>query len=1085
MRVLRGTLTFVLGMVIGIILFVLAIGGAVVVLGTRTTVGQLQQNFTQNEIVSSDSKLYDQTILDAVMSLYEDMQNFDKLTMQTLYEHYGIALLKGISGIDFTTKDFYTAPVSEIMNDLSIVINSFTLDDISGLADVDFSEFGLPILNDNLDKNVKTAIENIMGSLNGNMSVRKIKDNFGIDIGTEDNKLLSSVQDVSLSSFGKIVNAITLDKILNVDTDSFIVKGANRVFVKADEYVQIGATDLKNKDFVPAIGVETYIADAIDTDGDGTTDKLVEKELRYVKKNVKDADGNETEKYVVDNSCYDEDFNADETDKTFYRHVQYKTPSQEPSPASVYIVTYANRIATIAGENFTLVTKEFTPITDISFVGEPSFSVDDNLNVNLNVTSVKYKLEDDTYEESASFYMMDVSKDSMLRTLEKGETAGERTAYLRTHKGTSAPVLQIVAYMSVVELQNADGLLDSLTIGDVVDTEKEGTAKAIIALKNCKITEIGTKINSLTLAETIDINFYKYAEAEAGKTGKYVKIVEDEDFEYGFYYTLYNPALHKGLTTYNRIDEEGYIPSSSVLQRMASSKLSDFSGAFKKLTLGDVMQIDVDTLEHDDSAVTGTSYFYYDAKNHVFLRQTDSVDLSDVDNDYKNFRIVDEGSSSSVIKRLAYVPVDDLSAAMEVVMKDMLFSELIDVYEFSTIETIINDYETNTPADSEIKETDRFIVESVGTDEEGRPFTFVYDKTGKYISRDYRFEKADISKLTKGTSVTYSYVAVTNIDDISANIYYYGTKDGQNEYVYNIPLCSYVAYKNANLLTKQISGGKLFKREVGDGGMNKTVAETYVNDGSLYVLIDGEYVPYDSTNITHLSTDVYVRINEKSFVEKTTPGVFNDSNYAYRKGDIIYAKQYCENIYVKDANGTHVIINGEAVPYDSAVHTDANTRYNVVVGYLAQVNEAYNVEDESSETKSYVSPLAKIRYRVEIENEKSEAVLRMLARKEVTVENINVVVKDATISDLMDVDEGSLFYEFKDKPLNDFSKAVEDKFSSMTMGELLRYANISDIDADVKAAIAPITLNNFFRSLSADKQAGIVINLEKAYGYTA
>ena len=43
MRVLKGTLTFILGMVIGIILFVLAIGGAVYIVGTSMTVGQLQQ----------------------------------------------------------------------------------------------------------------------------------------------------------------------------------------------------------------------------------------------------------------------------------------------------------------------------------------------------------------------------------------------------------------------------------------------------------------------------------------------------------------------------------------------------------------------------------------------------------------------------------------------------------------------------------------------------------------------------------------------------------------------------------------------------------------------------------------------------------------------------------------------------------------------------------------------------------------------------------------------------------------------------------------------------------------------------------
>ena len=154
-------------MIIGIILFVLAIGGAVFVVGTSVTVGQLQQKITQEEIIAPDSALYGQTVLDAVKSLINDINGIDSLTLQTLYDHYGLAILKGLSGIDFTTKDFYTAPIKDILNDMSIVVNSFTLNDISGIAGVDFSSYGLPILDENLQNNLQTALNNIMGSLNG------------------------------------------------------------------------------------------------------------------------------------------------------------------------------------------------------------------------------------------------------------------------------------------------------------------------------------------------------------------------------------------------------------------------------------------------------------------------------------------------------------------------------------------------------------------------------------------------------------------------------------------------------------------------------------------------------------------------------------------------------------------------------------------------------------------------------------------------------------------------------------------------------------------------------------------------------
>ena len=1343
MRVLRGTLTFVLGMIIGIILFVLAIGGAVFVVGTSVTVGQLQQKITQEEVIAPDSALYGQTVLDAVKSLINDINGIDSLTLQTLYDHYGLAILKGLSGIDFTTKDFYTAPIKDILNDMSIVVNSFTLNDISGIAGVDFSSYGLPILDENLQNNLQTALNNIMGSLNGDLSVRKIKDDFGIDIGTGDNKLIATIQDVSLSSFGEVVNAITLNRLLDVDTDSFVVKGENRVYKKTDIYQEVSKAELQNKNYSPALGVETFIAGAIDTDGDGTTDKLVEKELRYVKKTSVAEDGTESEKYVVDNSCYADDFNDDENEKTFYRHVQYTLSTDVADMNELYIATYANRIATLDGDKYTLVQKEFTALKDIAFASTPTVS-----GGNIDIQNVKYALEDGTYENSDVFYITDspITKDSMLRTLGEGETASG-TAYLRTHKGTSATVLQIVAYMSVVELQNADGLLDSLTVGDVVDTDKPDTSKAIIALKDCKITEIGTKINTLkidelidindesarimqslaargctlddlatiadsltigevmdieydayvasasgayvqdtvfvaynkyahdlseytlyqktasgdfseysgtvedggeyyvavprfrlynpdtdagiarynlssegatalalqqmakrgytlknigselntmyfdelvrikdgdsvlmrtlstknttldnisevvdtlkvdeviqidessarimqslaardclvkdlgtvadelTLAETIDVQFYKYTQ---NLNGKYVKVVEEDKYVYcdgnayfdsqrftkeadgkyvedangkfthPFYFTLYNPAEHSStLTRYDCAKEDAsdpsYNPSSNVLQRLAYSSLGNFSNAFSSLTLGDVMDIDIDLMVKDETKIDGTSYFYYDAANSVYMRQNDAFDPSSVDAKYQNFKVTLEGESSAVIKRLAYVKVDNLSSAMEAVMKDMLLSELIDVYTYSTVNTVVNDYGTNKPADSEISNTNRFIIAPVGSEKvDGveKQYTFVYDKTGKYMKRDYRFEKA--TNITFTGTMTYSYEQITDLTDsaiAAGNLYYKGTKDGKTEYIHNVALCTYVIAQNTKqdystgTLKFVLDTNKIYKRVAG----SEYTTPTYTNTaGDLYVIINGTYVPYDSSNYTHYSNDVYRRIDGTSYVDVSSP---DDGTKTYKRaeGEILFSKQYCENIYVptnEESGQLYVIINNEPVRYDINLHDASLQRYTAVVGYLAVANEAYNSSDEVS----YTNPLDHIAARVTVENEKSEAVLRMLARKQVTISNINDVIKEATISDLMDLTEGSLFYDFKDSKLDNLSQDVELKFTTMTMGELLTYANIANIEPQVKTAIEPITLESFFKSLTYSETAGIVVNLEKAYGYTA
>ena len=472
------------------------------------------------------------------------------------------------------------------------------------------------------------------------------------------------------------------------------------------------------------------------------------------------------------------------------------------------------------------------------------------------------------------------------------------------------------------------------------------------------------------------------------------------------------------------------------------------------------------------------------------MRQGDSFDPSSVDPKYQNFKITVEGESSAVIKRLAYVKVDNLSSAMEAVMKDMLLSELIDVYTYSTVNTVVNDYKTNKPADSEISNTDRFIIAPVGSetvDGVEKQYTFVYDKTGKYMKRDYRFEKA--TNITFTGTMTYSYEQITDLTDsaiAAGNLYYKGTKDGKTEYIHNVALCTYVIAQN----TKQdystgtpklvLDTNKIYKRVAG----SEYTTPTYTNTaGDLYVIINGTYVPYDSSNYTHYSNDVYRRIDGTSYIDVSSP---DDGTGYYKRAEseILFSKQYCENIYVptnEEYGQLYVIINNEPVRYDINLHDASLQRYTAVVGYLAVANEAYNSSDEVS----YTNPLDHIAARVTVENEKSEAVLRMLARKQVTISNINDVIKEATISDLMDLTEGSLFYDFKDSKLDNLSQDVELKFTTMTMGELLTYANIANIEPQVKTAIEPITLESFFKSLTYRETAGIVVDLEKAYGYAA
>lgn len=1320
-------------MVLGIILFVLAIGGAVFAIGSSMTVGQLQESLTQEEVIAKDSALYSQKLIDAIKSIIGDVKDIKSLSLKTLYEHYGISVLNGINGIDFTEKEFYSLPISELIGDTSKIVNSFTLSDISKITDVDFSSYGLPVLDDNLNNNVKTALNNIMSSLNGDLTIRSINDKFGIDIGVGKNALLAAVQDVALSNFGSVVNAMMLDKILNVDSDTFVKVGENDVYVKADRYDVVSNADLQNSTYTAPVGVETYIAGATDSDSDGTADTLVEKELRFVKKITQDADGNEVVKYVVDNSCYKSDFDAENNQKEFYRHVQYK--KYTGASDEYFVLSYANKIVSFDGASFTLFSKGFLSLNDVyATVGSTVVPFSSGVTTGkITLGNTVRKAADGSFENAERYFVYDspVDKNTKLSAYEDGKTPVYTDCYERVHVGSSEQVLQLVAYMTITELQNADNLLNSLTVGDVVNPE---SSKIIKALKDCKLKDIGTKINTLKIDDVIDINdsssiamkslaahgatlenidtivnelsigelieitydvyqaqtdgdyvkvdlfvpyneyleIHKTAKSENGlfvkdasdnyvsttdetgdvyvnigrytlydsekhtglnryaltsesttsitiqsmarrgylideigtkvdslcidelirikadsavimrslakrsttlnkfadvadelklsevieisadsarimkslvardclikdldkiandltlsetvdvkfdkftpnASGKYVKVVGDGyvfydsenvlmqgmqrfkkdsssspatyvaddngSFVHDFYFTLYNIATHSDATLYTRYDRTVVSGASSkVLQRLAFSNVGEFSTAFDALTLGDVIDIDPDVLEVADAdyklANPTVTYYAYDETNHVFKRDETGV-----------YYVSRAGESSAVLKRLAFVPVNSLSTALDTIIKDMLLSELIDVYEqyAVSIDTAYNP--TSTPA-STIQETDRFIVKPLGYDESGKAYTFVYNQFGKYIARDYAFISTPIANLTQNGTVRFAYKKLNNLVEVASaatngGVYY---KHGE-EYVSNTALCVYLASigKFDNLYTRE---------SVTSGGIE---AATY-SDADLYVEISGVYTPYDSTKLTHLGFSSYFVKQTKTdgtkfYVSTTTPNASDDMTYQYLGKDDdgnskepLYSKEYCENIYVKSASGDYVFNGNEYVAYDASKH-DGLDRFEQVVGYLATANETY-----VKVSGAYAIALPHTQYMVAREGgmirEKSQAVIRMLATKKVTIANIDSVIKTATVGEIMDVTPDSIFEKFADSTINSLNSNLQSTITEMSVGELMEFAGVSTSNAVVRSALKDVKLKNFFDSLTFNPTVGIVVDMEKACGYT-
>ena len=518
--------------------------------------------------------------------------------------------------------------------------------------------------------------------------------------------------------------------------------------------------------------------------------------------------------------------------------------------------------------------------------------------------------------------------------------------------------------------------------------------------------------------------------------------------------------------------------SSKVLQRLAFSNVGEFSTAFDALTLGDVIDIDPDVLEVADAAYKlanpTVTYYAYDETNHVFKRDETGV-----------YYVSRASESSAVLKRLAFVPVNSLSTALDTIIKDMLLSELIDVYEQYAVSIDTTYNPTSTPA-STIQETDRFIVKQLGVDESGKAYTFVYNQFGKYIARDYAFIPTPIANLTQTGTVRFAYKKLNSAPEVAlaatnGGVYY---KHGE-EYVDNTALCVYLSSigKFENLYTRE---------SVTSGGIE---AATYLNaNAKLYVEVGGMYTPYDSTKLTHLGFSSYFVKQTKTdgtkfYVSTTTPNASDDTYYQYQGKDEVgnskeplYSKVYCENIYVKSASGNYVFNGNEYVAYDASKH-DGLDRFEQVVGYLATANETY-----VKMSGAYAIALPHTQSMVAREGgmirEKSQAVIRMLATKKVTIANIDSVIKTATVGEIMEVSPDSIFEKFADSTINSLNANLQSTITEMSVGELMEFAGVSTNNAVVRSALKDVKLKNFFDSLTFNPTVGIVVDMEKACSYT-
>ena len=715
MRVLKGTLTFVLGIIMGIVLFVGAIAGTLYAVATSFTIGDITEKVGltgDKAIFDEGSEITNKTIWEVGQDLIADVQNIGNMSLNEIAEKYGLTKhtdnFGEISGIDISP--IFDVPINKLKDNLGVIVDNITLNDIGEFAGMDFTEYGLPILEDNLYSPVTKALDAILKSIDGdNITLRQIEDNFGITLG--ENAIFNQIKDTPLSTFGDVINGIEVGKIIDADCDKFVKLDENQIYVKVDRYEEVMGDEI---DLVKD-GAATYVY------GRSGDENLV-RELRFVKKTTTDEDGNTIDVvdehgnlvYKVDNTCYTA---TEDNDKVYYRFIEFEAYDHETMPATseFYVKAYGNHFVEIGGE--------YVPTTDgyvllSSFAkneGGSPFTTDEG---KVTVSGDVYVYDDTlgAFVIAPTFGLNPeygpATKDSRL---DEGFYEGDK--YVRVHAGSSDVSIQVIAYTTVSGLNNATDTLMSLKLGDLIEVT-EDSATILQTLKDKPLNKLSDSIDDLILGDVIEITYSLYAKDEKGD---YVKKIVDGD---NFYYTLYNPALHSGETRYTKMasgdpdhpdyilateaeiadssiqkfyldedtntmvsgtptDENLYVigsASSKILQRLASISIGDFSDAFNLLVLGDVIDVDMDTYEvvpagfDFSTAAIDDEFYTFDGSKYCICDDPETAILTET-----VYKVVEKSETSSILKKLALVKVDNMSTEMESLIDTMRLDEVMDI----------------------------------------------------------------------------------------------------------------------------------------------------------------------------------------------------------------------------------------------------------------------------------------------------------------------------------------------------------------------------------------------------------------------
>lgn len=689
-------LTFILGLVVGVLLVGGTIAGVVYYAVAAVSVNDVE-NYTKQEFtfIDKDAEIRNKSILD----IYDMVKggNIKETTVSDAKRIFGIDIIKILeNSLEITVDDksretLGALKVADVFKDdnLKVVLNCFTLGDVLKKTGIDTTT-GLaskPIVQEHISEPVIDGFNALLKSLELNeMTIAEMQYLLGVSFGA--GGVLDTVANVKIGDLNSAINNIKFEDVLpDFDRDLYTewdyqnntavlyrrsrAQFPQKTLIAANgtsEYFEYVSNDKK-------VSGETYYlldADAgtIKVSDAGNWKLKAGAELPYFK-NRYDKSGNQNRfgvAYVVPEDShgmtvterYDADYSTKNESGLFYYEYDFVTATEAG-------VEYFYRVGAAVR----------TKIQDATGTEPAKYAEIIEWRGYVETTKADYF-------EAEPWKTYGYSRDGKVtdEELQEHPSTDSLARYALMHVGKSEPVLKALADET---LNTLDGAIGDMKLGQVIEITDD-SADILKKLKDSKISEIDKDVKNVKVGDIMKV--VSVTTAEKATDGAYIALpalpagkeykgtfITAKDGDKTVYLVKYKDGLAFTGDRYN-ITEKA---SNGVVVALADKTIGELQTAgiddlVNAARLSDVMDVDGDVFVLDSTA-DAKFILDEDANNeNGFFRLAAAGETAE-------YKRVYEGDGNAVVKKLSTIGVNNIAARMDDVVNSTLLKEVVEVKE--------------------------------------------------------------------------------------------------------------------------------------------------------------------------------------------------------------------------------------------------------------------------------------------------------------------------------------------------------------------------------------------------------------------